>query len=274
MMFVCYECKRIITKKKFIAEIDITYRCQLNCTHCYYKHHENIIEKSDEEWFSFFDELYLGGVRFILLVGGEPSLRMKLIEYASKKFQFVDVITNGQIKIPETIKCRIFLSIDGSESVNDSIRGVGTYKKAINNYRRDKRVIINFTITENNIDELEKVLIIAKQNSIKSVVCNVITPNVLDNCNKSILSVEIRSQIIKELLRLKMKHPKTLGLSKAIIKWYEDPDHTNYCYWKSNVLHYDYLFNSKYCFSDLDCRCCGCFAGASLSTKNPFKNKT
>jgi MoaA/NifB/PqqE/SkfB family radical SAM enzyme len=269
-----YECKRLLYKQKFFAEIDLTPNCQLNCLHCYYKNNDNHTEKSNLEWFKFFDKLYKAGVRFVLLVGGEPSLKMELIEKAAKVFPFVDVITNGQIKIPQKLNCRIFLSIDGPEKINDSLRGKDTFKTALINYKNDKRVTINFTITEQNYPYLEDVLLIAKKNNIKSVVCNVITPNVSDNCNKDILSVEVRSKIIEELLRLKKEYPKTLGLSEAIIRWYEHPNHTNYCYWKNNVLHYDYLFNSKYCFSDLDCRYCGCYAGASLSIKNPFKNKT
>ena len=71
----------------------------------------------------FFKILYKNGVRFVLLVGGEPTLRLNLIEKACQIFPFVDVITNGIIKIPEKYNVRIFLSIDGEKSLNQIIRG-------------------------------------------------------------------------------------------------------------------------------------------------------
>ncbi|HOY31903.1 MAG TPA: hypothetical protein PKW80_08505 [Bacteroidales bacterium] len=265
-----YELKRLFFKDKYIAEVDATWRCQLHCSHCYYNNIGNKNEKDSSEWIVFFKTLYGKGVRYVLLVGGEPTLRMDVIQQAIKTFRYVDIITNGQIKIPQEYTCRIFLSIDGNEDINDKIRGINSFKNAVSNYEGDKRVIINFTLRPDNYSDLESAILLANQNNFKGVVCNIITPNRTPDENTDIIKKEERCKIISELKRVKTIYPGKLFFTRQMIHWYEKPDHTDYCYWRSNVLHFDYQFNTKYCFSDLDCRFCGCYAGASLSCKIPF----
>lgn len=267
-----YELKRKLLKTKFFAEFDIINFCQLNCKHCYFKSNKNVERKSDEEWIIFFKQLYKKGVRHVLLVGGEPTLKLDLIKEATKIFPFVDIITNGLIKVPENIKCRIFLSIDGTKQTHDKIRGEGTYNVAMLNYRNDTRVIINFTFTNENYAEFQDVIENAIANGIKSVVCNLVTPNIDVNSDNNIdpLINGVRNQIIQDLKFLKNKYPKILKISNQIIEWYSKPDHTQKCYWRENSYHFDSDFNPRRCFADLNCKFCGCYSGASLSTKNPF----
>lgn len=269
-----YEIARWIKKTKFIAEIDVTWRCQLNCTHCYYQKYTGTEEQSQVAWKKFFDELYDRGVRYVLLVGGEPTLRMEIINMAVERFKFVDVITNGLIKIPTSLSVRIFLSVDGLEHTNDKIRGEGVFRKAIGNYANDRRVIINMTLLPENFRELEQVVCVSKNNNFQGVACNVITPVKLSETTSDPLSPMERQSIIDEMYRVKEKYPHQLLLTNNMIRWYAHPDHRDNCYWREHALHYDFLFHRKSCFTDLDCRFCGCYSGASLTTKVPFQNKT
>lgn len=259
-----------LISRKFIAEIDLTWRCQLNCKHCYYQKYTGTVERSQDAWKKFFDELYDRGVRYVLLVGGEPTLRMEIINMAVERFKFVDVITNGLIKIPTSLPVRIFLSVDGLEHTNDKIRGEGVFRKAIGNYANDRRVIINMTLLPENFRELEQVVCLSKNNNFKGVACNVVTPIASSKATFDPLNQGERQSIINELYRVKKKYPHQLLLTKKMIRWYTHPDHRDNCYWREHALHYDFLFRGKSCFTDLDCRFCGCYSGASLTTKVPF----
>jgi hypothetical protein len=65
---------------------------------------------------------------------------------ADKTFPFVYIITNGTIQIPEEFNHRLFVSIDGLPQTNDSIRGIKVFSRVIENYHKDRRVIINMTL--------------------------------------------------------------------------------------------------------------------------------
>lgn len=273
LFFIFFEIKRLLFKKKFFASIDLTNKCQLNCKHCYFIEKESTKEeKSNLEWINFFKILYKNGVRFVLLVGGEPTLRLNLIEKACQIFPFVDVITNGIIKIPEKYNVRIFLSIDGEKSLNQIIRGEKILDNILKNYFNDKRVTINFTFTEENYKSFDKVVSLAIENKIKKITCNIFTPN-LKQKDYKFLDSKIRKEIIAELYKQKKLSPNLIRLNKKMIKWFETEDHTDKCYFRENVYHFDNYFHEKYCFSELDCKRCGCYSGASLTTKNPFYKK-
>jgi len=183
-------------------------------------------------------------------------------------FPFVYVITNGTIKIPEEFNHRLFVSIDGSRKTNDSIRGNGVFSRVMQNYSGDKRVVINMTITKDNYRELEDVIKIAKKIGFNGVVCNICASGNDVNVLMSVRKKE-REPIIRELKRVKSLYPKDFLLSKAMIEWYEHPDHRGSCHWGDEVLHFDVSWNRRRCFlNNADCSNCGCLAG---SLQNPLR---
>jgi len=264
------ELRRIISGKIFGAEIDVTDNCNLRCKHCYHFHGKKgfkVKEISIEEWEARFNELYESGIRYVLLVGGEPALRVDVLMLADKTFPFVYVITNGTLNIPREFDNRLFVSIDGLEKTNDSIRGQGTFFKVLKNYRGDSRVIINMTITMGNYKELEKIVQLAKNNGFNGVVCNIFTPTIGEN-SLLFISKQDRKAVISELRRVKSLYPEHFLLNEKMIKWYEKPDHSDSCYWGDDVLHFDVSWNKRRCFTKADCSNCGCLAG---SLQNPLK---
>lgn len=140
-LFVVF--KHLFFHKKYCAIIDITNKCNLRCKHCYNK---EIIKKEDKtsikEWRKRFTKYQKMGVRLACFAGGEPSLRYDVLKVAEEYFPFIVLFSNGQKKIPEEYRHRIFLSLDGLKEENDNVRGKGTFKRAIDNYKGDKRVVV------------------------------------------------------------------------------------------------------------------------------------
>jgi MoaA/NifB/PqqE/SkfB family radical SAM enzyme len=262
---VWLELKKAVFGIKYSAEVDVTDNCNLRCKHCYHFHGKDVFkteELSLHIWKKRFNELYKSGIRHLLLVGGEPAFRIDVLMLADRIFPFVYVITNGTIKIPEEFNHRLFISIDGSQKTNDSLRGKGVFSRVMKHYSGDKRVIINMTITKDNYKELEDVVKIATENGFTGVVCNICA----GGTNVSVPMVvkrKERKNIMNELKRVKTLYPNVFLLSKSMIKWYEYPDHRDSCYWGDEVLHFDVSWNRRRCFgNNADCSNCGCGAGS------------
>lgn len=264
-MLIC-EAKRLLFGKKYFAEVDITDNCNLRCKHCYhFKNPFKEIKKKEislASWVKRFDTLHKKGIRFILLVGGEPTLRQDVIELAYRKFPVVHIISNGIIKIPKKLgRLVIFLSIDGAKEKSEAIRGKGTFEKVLSNYSGDRRVILNMTLLKDNYTDLETLVKISKKHNFRGVVCNFYTtsPNYPDPL---FIEKKDRALMIEEIKRVKKLYPNDLLLTKSMITWYANPDHTANCFWGDEVLHFDVSWQRRRCFSAPGCANCGCFAGA------------
>ena len=142
---------------------------------------------------------------------------------ANKIFPFVYVITNGTIKIPKEFNHLLFVSLDGMQEMNDSIRGKGVFSKVIRNYSEDKRIVINMTLTKDNYKELEDVVKIALENGFRGVVCNIYTP-AMGECSPMFITREERKLIIGELKRVKSLYPSRFVLFMGMIILDEYPD--------------------------------------------------
>jgi MoaA/NifB/PqqE/SkfB family radical SAM enzyme len=264
LYFLWLDIKRIIFKTKYFAEIDATDNCNLRCKHCYHFQGKKDLKTQDLQtsiWEKRFNELHKSGIRAVLLVGGEPALRPDVLMLADKTFPLVYVITNGTIKIPEKFNHRLFVSIDGLPKTNDSIRGNNVFSRVIENYSKDKRVIINMTLTTDNYKELEDVTKIAEENGFEGIVCNICAGGI-DFSSSMVVSEKERVALIREMKRVKALYPKHFLMTKAMIKWYEYPYHTDSCAWRDEVLHFDVSWNNRRCFSNADCSNCGCLAGS------------
>ncbi len=264
------ELKRKAFGIKFFAEIDVTDRCNLRCGHCYHFHGKDDFEREElplAVWKKRFKELHEQGIRFVLLVGGEPALRNDVLMLAHKIFPFIYVITNGTILIPKKFDHLLYVSLDGMRKTNDSIRGRGTFDKVLKIYSGDKRVAINMTITMGNYKELEDVVKLSKKHNFRGVVCNICASGVDVKIPMHVKAGE-RKLIVDELNRVKKAHPRQFLLSNAMIKWYDGADHRARCYWGDDVLHFDVKWKTRRCFGpNTDCSNCGCLAG---SFQNPL----
>jgi radical SAM protein with 4Fe4S-binding SPASM domain len=84
----------------FSGTLELTYRCDLNCIHCYCKGSEKLSEELDTDtWKRLLDELYKEGCLFIVFTGGDPFVRKdfrQIYTYAKKRGFIVSVFTNAQ----------------------------------------------------------------------------------------------------------------------------------------------------------------------------------
>lgn len=70
------------------AQLDITYRCDLDCQHCYLDNRQNWPELTTQEWLRVLDQLADIGIWNLGWSGGETLLRKDLLEllaYAQKR---------------------------------------------------------------------------------------------------------------------------------------------------------------------------------------------
>jgi MoaA/NifB/PqqE/SkfB family radical SAM enzyme len=268
LYLIWLELKKSVLGVRYSAEVDVTDNCNLRCEHCYHFYGKDKFHTQElpiHVWEQRFETLHKAGIRHILLVGGEPALRIDVLMLADRIFPFVYVITNGTIKIPQEFNHRLYVSIDGSPSTNDTIRGNGVFSQVMKHYSGDLRVVINMTITQDNYTELEAVVKHAIENGFTGVVCNICAGGTDVDIPMAVNRKE-RERIIQELKRVKAIYPQDFLLSKAMIKWFEYPDHRDACYWGDEVLHFDVSWNKRRCFgNNADCSNCGCGAGSFQS---------
>jgi MoaA/NifB/PqqE/SkfB family radical SAM enzyme len=82
------------------GSIALTYRCNLNCVHCYVDCSRDCAELSTEKWLDIIDQLSDAGCLWFTITGGEPLLRPdfeKIYLHAQGKGLLVSVFTNGTL---------------------------------------------------------------------------------------------------------------------------------------------------------------------------------
>lgn len=159
----------------------VTSQCNLRCQHCFYwkelnKNKNQELTTDEIHKFSQNSKLNL---LWLTLTGGEPFLRPDLFEIAKFFYQNGKIInltipTNGQLPeaIFDTTKkilkfcvqgyVLVSISLDGTEKINDQIRGKGAFKKAIETLQRLKKLkgfpnfglSIQTTLTSLNQDKI------------------------------------------------------------------------------------------------------------------------
>ncbi len=158
--------------------IELTYRCNLNCIHCYIpKEYRRKKEISTEEFKKvILDIAELGGL-YLIFSGGEPFLRKDIFELISfsKKLNFVVVVfSNGSLitknvakKLNDSGVDKVEVSIYGQEFVHDKFVKKRVFKKVEKALALLKEYKINFALktvlTNYNYNEYEKIVDLAKK---------------------------------------------------------------------------------------------------------------
>jgi MoaA/NifB/PqqE/SkfB family radical SAM enzyme len=102
--------EQIVTERIPISgSIELTFRCNLKCVHCYCNlplNDRNAIDREleTEEVYHLFDQMAEAGCLWLLMTGGEPLLRkdfLAIYEYAKKKGFITTLFTNGTLLTPE-----------------------------------------------------------------------------------------------------------------------------------------------------------------------------
>lgn len=165
-----YERIENITLDKFIpfkVDWELTYRCNLKCSHCYQSGPDSREELKTEEIFSILDQLADAGCLYITFTGGEILLRKDFFEiarYANKKEFALRLFTNGTLideSIADKIKALNPLGVEISlysadPTVHEEITGVkGSFERTTSAisflHTRKINVITKCTFFKENI---------------------------------------------------------------------------------------------------------------------------
>ncbi len=100
--------KRIPGKRVPISgSLELTFRCNLRCQHCYVSHGHNGIPRQQElntsEIQRIIDEVVDAGCLWFLITGGEPLVRRDFLDiytYAKRKGLIITLFTNGTLITP------------------------------------------------------------------------------------------------------------------------------------------------------------------------------
>jgi radical SAM protein with 4Fe4S-binding SPASM domain len=118
-------------------ELQITDRCNLQCRHCYIGEgsHQDLSKKPIQRVLEEFEEIQ--GLR-LLISGGEPLLHPHFWEINDilRNYAFRSVLlSNGTLLTKEVAKKlrvhEVQVSLDGMKEGHESLRGKGTFKKAM-----------------------------------------------------------------------------------------------------------------------------------------------
>ncbi|PRX18132.1 radical SAM protein with 4Fe4S-binding SPASM domain [Orenia metallireducens] len=169
--------------KRVLAVWEITGICDMGCKHCGSSYKKALADElSTEEALKLCDELAKMGLERIVISGGEAIQRRdwKLIVNRLKdKGLTVGLLTNAwsldnEMRVDEIIGAgvsRFGISLDGLEETHDFMRKEGSFQKimrALDLLReRDKSVVIATTITKKNLNELEQMKVLLKENDVK-----------------------------------------------------------------------------------------------------------
>lgn len=170
-------------QRPYIISWNLTYRCNLECEHCYLDagvnfkpSEENPLDSKGElstgDCFKIIDQIAeFAPEALTILTGGEPLLRRDILEiakYASEKKLWVVVGSNG-VKITENLTMRLkeagvrgmALSLDSLDSeIHDQFRGIkGAWQNTVNGAKvlKEKNLsyIVQTTVGKHNWEKIE-----------------------------------------------------------------------------------------------------------------------
>src|SRR6202049_5102154 len=196
------------------VQLDITYRCNERCIHCYLDH-EDHGEMTTSEIKDLLDQLAEAGVFFLTISSGEILMRkdfFEILEYARAKMFCVKLKTNA-VLIREKEARRI--SSLGVESVQVSIyshrpeihdgitKMPGSLKRSLDAIRfmrtQGLHVIIANVLMLNNISDYPAVKALAAELGVEFTMDPTITP-MMDG-DRSILSLNVQEQSLRQVFR-------------------------------------------------------------------------
>jgi len=158
----------------YLAELDITYRCNCRCRMCQRWNEPRGKELGKDTYRRLAADLYALGTHQISIAGGEPLLRpdvFAIIKEFSRRRMSVNVCTNGILleqysdSICDSGATCISVSMDGaSADCHDTMRGTpGSFAKIVRGLeailRRPKAsrpiVRVRMTVSDGNVHELD-----------------------------------------------------------------------------------------------------------------------
>ena len=156
------------------GQLELTYRCQYDCVHCYCKKSaDKKKELSFSAWKKILDEIHEAGCFWLCLTGGDPLFRPDFLEiysYAKHRGFLVTILTNGYGLNKEILNhfgksppYSLEITVNGitQRTYEGITRKEGSFSRVMENIHKLKRLNLTFYIKTNclkqNIHEVVKV---------------------------------------------------------------------------------------------------------------------
>ena len=194
------------------VHIDVTYRCNERCVHCYLDHDDKG-EMTTQEIKDVIDQLADVGVFFLVFSGGEVFMRrdfLELVEYARKLLFNVKIKTNGvMIHEAEAQRLRdlgveqVQLSVYSHRpEVHDAITKLpGSFKRTVDSIKFLKsqglKVALSNVLMSVNQQDERGTRALARQLGVSYTLDPTVTPKI--DGDTSILSLRVEPENLDEL---------------------------------------------------------------------------
>lgn len=224
--------------------IELTYRCNLRCAHCYidvpckYDNSQDHDELSKEEISNILDQAVSEGLLWLLITGGEPLIRKDFKEIymdAKKKGLIVTIFTNGTLITPEMADFfyewppfAIEITLYGaSKKVYESVTGIkGSYDKCMRAIdlllERKLPLKLKSMILTLNKEELEDMETFAKEKGLSYRYDAMLNPSLTGFQSPAKVSLSP-----KEIVELDIMDTKRFQGWKKFVKKYNGPPKSN-----------------------------------------------
>ena len=196
------------------VQLDLTYRCNERCVHCYLDH-EDHGEMNTAEILDLLDQMAAAGVFFLSISGGEIFMRQDLFQIVehARKLQFsVKLKTNAVMVRAAKAKKVAELGVDSVQislyshdaATHDEITKLpGSFKRTMEGARflRDAGVKVSFAnvLMVQNADHYKQVRALADEMGVGYTVDATITP-MMDG-DRSILDLNMDEQRLSGVMR-------------------------------------------------------------------------
>ncbi|MHC4627084.1 MAG: radical SAM protein [Planctomycetota bacterium] len=223
------------TLDKFIpfkVDWEITYRCNLRCSHCYQTGPCGDKELTAGQICLALDELADLGCLYVTFTGGEILLRKDFFEiakYARKKEFAIRLFTNGTLidertadKIRKLNPLSVEISLYGmGRLVHENItRTPGSYEETINALKllrqRDINTVVKCTFMKGNVSEFSRLKDFAQTIGARFVFSLSVIPRI--DGSKDVLENRLDQEQLQELFR--SKDWLTEGITEGGIRSY------------------------------------------------------
>jgi len=154
------------------AALELTYRCNLHCVHCYSDIYEPD-ELTSDEWKGIIDQLKEAGTIYLLFTGGEIMLRPDFLEiaaYGRHSGFLVGLLSNCTLLTPDLARdiaglspFSVATSLYGSSAAtHESVTGVeGSFERTLNGIKllvdRGLTTIVQTLVMKQNMAETSRI---------------------------------------------------------------------------------------------------------------------
>lgn len=257
------------------AMVNITNRCNLKCKHCFVFRKDNPNKKQNEmstrlmlSTLSDIQKKY--GIDTMLWMGGEPLLRPDVLKEGVKLFRHNTITTNGTIDLIEFPGCIYVVSLDGPPQYNDAIRGKRGFERVLATISKvpaafSSTVMCQCVVTKQNENLLEELVELLLPTRFEGMTFSFYVPPANDTSNLTWGDARHRDGAVREVMRLKKKHPSFIWNSSRSLELLLSEHSkavTDNCPAKDYVLPL-YLEGDSFvkpfcCYgNDVDCDLCG-----------------